>query len=147
MKRIKVLLLAFITADAKATFQVEKNASFVITGSDGFQLKSGHYMFRNNGQTFSTADSTLNVSLIAKGHGFDVMGTFEEYTFNMTAKTDPVVKASIRVYQAEQFAVFKQSFSGVFSGMSLNDTFKVTSSFPSITVPKTSQSVYINPWH
>ena len=146
MKRLYVLLLVFISVDAKATFKVEKDASFDITGSDGFKLESGHYMFRKNGKTFSTVDSTLNVSLIAKGHGLDLMGPFDETIFNMTAKSDAlVVRASIRIYQEAQFAIFKQSFSGAFRGMSLHDTHKVTSSFPSLSVPKKSQSVYINP--
>ena len=117
MKRLYVLLLVFISVDAKATFKVEKDASFDITRSDGFKLESGHYMFRKDGQTFSTVDSTLNVSLIAKGHGLDLMGPFDETIFNMTARSGAlVVKASIRIYQEAQFAIFKQSFSGAFRG-------------------------------
>ena len=55
------------------------------------------------------------------------------------------MNASIRVYEKEEFATFRQHFHTGFTGMSLNNDYKVTTAFPSIQVPKNSELKYINP--
>ena len=52
----------------------------------------------------------------------------------------------IRVYPDQEFAVFRQHFYAYkWEGMSVGDKNKVATSFPSIKVPKSSDSYYINP--
>ena len=51
----------------------------------------------------------------------------------------------IRIYERSQIAVFRQHFYPVYDGMSVGDRDKVSTSFPSLKVPKESKSQYINP--
>ena len=147
MKNIVRVLLFFVFVDAKAKFQVYEDASFEVIGSNGFSVKSGNYMFRQNGMTFSTIDNSLLIDEFNKKFGKDVLGTYEEHEFYMRPKSDTLrgMNASIRVYQKEQFATFRQHFYPGFTGMSLNNDFKVTTTFPSIQVPNNSNLQYINP--
>ena len=140
------LLLGCVAAKAK--FEVKNDGSFSIVGSDGFTLESGNYMFRKEGKTYSTVDKTLIVSLVDKSQGTDVMGNYTEHTFYMgPGKRGGMdgMMAFIRNYDEGEFAIFRQHFHPGFKGMSLKDNLKVTTAFPSIKVPKSSKSFYINP--
>ena len=134
---------------AKAKFEVNNDGSFSIIGTDGFMLESGNYMFRKEGATYSTVDKTLIVSFVDKTQGTDVMGNYTEHTFYMGpgklgGGMDGMM-AFIRNYDEGEFAIFRQHFHPGFKGMSLKDNLKVTTAFPSIKVPQSSKSFYINP--
>ena len=52
----------------------------------------------------------------------------------------------IRIYPRREFVVFRQHFySNHWTGMGVGDKNKVSTSFPSIKVPKKSDSYYFNP--
>ena len=136
---------------AKAKFEINHDASFSIIGTDGFRLDSGNYMFRKEGKTYSTVDKSLEVSFVDKSQGTDVLGNYTEHSFYMGPASNDVtdgmegMMAFIRNYEKEKFAVFRQHFHPGFKGMSLGSLSKVTTSFPSVKVPQSSESLYINP--
>ena len=101
-------------------------------------------MFRENGQAFSTADNTLSVVFVRKVQGRDTFGNFTEYQFDMKSTTNSTMKASIRNYYEGQFLTFRQSFDSRIVGMSVNDKSKVSTAFPSIKVPTSSNAQYLH---
>lgn len=84
-------------------------------------------------KTYSTSDGSLTVKYVGETHGRDNNGHYNETNFEFNAKDDEKIgmHAFIRVYKAG-FAVFRQHFFPVFSGMSVGDKDKVSTSFPSI---------------
>ena len=145
---MKKILLLLSTVLARAKFEVKHDGSFSIVGTDGFVIESGIYMYRKDGKTFSTVDKSLDVSFVDKTQGTDVLGNYTEHTFYMGPPNETGMvgmMAFIRDYNEAQLAVFRQHFHPGFKGMSLNDKTKVTTAFPSIKVPETSKSYYINP--
>ena len=147
MKSIIRALVCVVLVDAKAIFEVYEDASFALTGSDGLSIKSGSYMFRQNEKTYSTLDNSLLIEAVYKNNGNDVLGTYVEHGFYMRPKMETLrgMNASIRIYEKEEFATFRQHFGTGLTGMSLNNDYKVTTAFPSIQVPKNSELKYINP--
>ena len=82
MRNVLVALLALV--EARAKFEVNKDASFSIVGEEGFRLDSGTYMLNRNGKTYVTSDGTLNVKYVGTNAGFDNTGHYEESNYEMT---------------------------------------------------------------
>ena len=101
-------------------------------------------MFRANGHTFSTRDNTLQVVFVRQVHGRDIFGNFTDHQFDMKSKSNSTMKASIRNYYERQFLTFRQSFDSKLVGMSVKDKSKVTTAFPSVKVPPSSNSQYLH---
>ena len=79
------VLLAFLAlVEARAKFEVNKDASFSVVGEAGFRVDSGTYMLNRNGKTYLTSDGSLKVKYVGTNAGYDNTGHYEESNYEMT---------------------------------------------------------------
>ena len=148
---------------ALAHFEVGRDGTFKIKGKHGFEIESGSYMLHRNNVTYSTADNSLTLKHGATYAGQDTLGEYHEHAFDVSAvkgkdltaytklkflDKQVAMTAFIRVYPAQEFALFRQHFYPSWDGMSVGDADRAVSAFPSVNVPKKSNMKFINPcWH
>ena len=66
---------------------INDDASWSLTGPNGFKLDSGTYMLHRHGSFYHTQDKSLTVSLVTKKReGTDNIGKYLEHVFKFSTK-------------------------------------------------------------
>jgi len=128
-------------------FNVDENGKFEIVGDRGVRIDSGSYMVAGKEQTYTT-NKTLNVTedTDLRTYGKDVIGYYDEYHYTMkTGDVHADMETYIRYYYGRDTVIFGQKFGENWSGKVEPDRLRVSTSFPSIKVPSSSNMTYINP--
>ena len=66
---------------------INDDASWVLTGPNGFQLESGTYMLHRHANFYHTQDKSLTVKVVTRDReGTDNLGKYKEHVFKFTTK-------------------------------------------------------------